>query len=164
MPYFAYGSNLSTARLRQRVASARPLAVASLPRHRLAFHKIGRDGSAKCDARHTDDPRDLVVGVLFDVAADHYAALDAAEGRGAGYERDMVVVLTRDGAQRTAFTYRATHIDPTLLPFDWYLAHVLRGAAEHALPVDYLVRLRRVPSIVDPDPHRAARERSIYPD
>ena len=50
MLYFAYGSNLSSARMAARVPSARVVARAQLPGHALRFHKVGRDGSAKCDA------------------------------------------------------------------------------------------------------------------
>ncbi|TNF88372.1 MAG: gamma-glutamylcyclotransferase, partial [Gammaproteobacteria bacterium] len=39
--YFAYGSNMSPARLQARVPSARPLGVYRLKGHRLSFHKRG---------------------------------------------------------------------------------------------------------------------------
>ena len=38
--YFAYGSNLSTPRLRARVPSARKLESAVLTHHRLVFHNL----------------------------------------------------------------------------------------------------------------------------
>ena len=45
--YFAYGSNLSSPRLRARVPSARPEGVARLEGQRLALDKPGRDGTAR---------------------------------------------------------------------------------------------------------------------
>lgn len=48
--YFAYGSNMSSARLRARVPSCRPIGIAFLPGHELRFHKRSKDGSGKCDA------------------------------------------------------------------------------------------------------------------
>ena len=48
--YFAYGSNMSTARLRGRVPSCKPLGVATLPGHALRFHKRSADKSGKCNA------------------------------------------------------------------------------------------------------------------
>ena len=65
--YFAYGSNLSTPRLRGRVPSACKLGVATLAAHRLVFHKLGRDGSAKCDALYTGRQEDIVRGVVFEM-------------------------------------------------------------------------------------------------
>jgi hypothetical protein len=48
--YFAYGSNMETARLRERMPSAKPLGVAKLSGHELRFHKRSKDGSGKCNA------------------------------------------------------------------------------------------------------------------
>lgn len=50
---FAYGSNMLTDRLRERVPSARPVAVARLAGHSLRWHKVSIDGSGKCDAEAT---------------------------------------------------------------------------------------------------------------
>ena len=83
--YFAYGSNMSIARLRSRVPSARSLGCCRLEEHDLRFHKAGRDGSAKCDALHTGRKQDLVHGVLFRIDALERPALDMAEGLGHGY-------------------------------------------------------------------------------
>lgn len=47
---FSYGSNMSQRRLKARVPSARFIAVAERPDHRLRFHKSAGDGSAKCNA------------------------------------------------------------------------------------------------------------------
>jgi hypothetical protein len=48
--YFAYGSNMSTARLRERMPSCKPLGTATLPGHALRFHKRSTDKSGKCNA------------------------------------------------------------------------------------------------------------------
>jgi hypothetical protein len=45
--YFAYGSNMLTARLRERCPSARPLGLAAAPGYGVAFNKQGMDGSGK---------------------------------------------------------------------------------------------------------------------
>jgi hypothetical protein len=162
MYYFAYGSNMSSRRLWQRLGSARAVAVARLPRHRLCWHKQGRDGSGKCDAAHTGDPGHAVLGVLYDVAAAQRALLDCVEGVGAGYEAIDVGLLLDTGSSVAAFTYRATLIDADTLPFHWYKTHVLRGAREHGLPEEYIARLEAVPSRDDPDRERQRRELLIY--
>ncbi len=160
--YFAYGSNMSLPRLRARVPSARAARRVVLTGHRLAFHKIGRDGSGKCDIAAAARPSDRVHGVLYRIAPDHRAALDAAEGLGRGYATKTVVLTTPAGGQRTAFTYYATAIDDALAPYSWYLQHVLRGAREHALPAAYIAAIAAVAAVADPDRRRSRPELAIY--
>lgn len=150
---FAYGSNMSTRRLRARTPSAQPIGIAQLGGHRLAWHKIGRDGSAKCDVVATGRSENTVWGVLFEIAAVERPLLDAAEGLGRGYEHRVATVLTGSGPV-AAGVYFATHVDPSLRPFDWYLGFVLAGAREHGLPASYLEQIQQVAAVVDPDPVR----------
>lgn len=162
--YFSYGSNMSRRRLEARVRLVGAAVVASLPAHRLAFHKYGRDGSAKCDIQYTADQADRVVGVLFNLSAPAGPVLDKCEGLGNGYQRKQVQVqvLAPDDVPIPAMTYYATRIDPSLKPFKWYLAHVLAGAREHGLPPDYVASIERIKAVDDPDPDRHDREMSIY--
>lgn len=160
--YFAYGSNMSLPRLSARIGTVRKVGVARLPGHALHFHKAGRDGSAKCDVHATGDPRDEVFGVLFEIAVSDRLRLDRFEGLGKGYEIKTVQVISDGGDQLEAFTYYATHIDPTLQPYHWYKAHVLHGAAEHALPDAYLEAIHAVPAVDDPNHVRHAAEMAIY--
>ena len=67
MKYLAYGSNMSLNRLRSRTPSARRLGVFELRRHKLKFHKVGQDGSAKCNAFFTGIDTDIVEGVGFEI-------------------------------------------------------------------------------------------------
>ncbi len=115
--YFAYGSNMSTARIRRRVGSAAMVSRAYLPGYRLQFHKRGADGSAKCDIVHTRSRHDTVHGVLFQVHSDEMLTLDCYEGLGKGYEKKQVTVYLPDGSTRIAATYYATHIDASLQPY-----------------------------------------------
>lgn len=136
--YFAYGSNMSTPRLRARAPSARAVGIARLPAHAHRWHKIGRDGSGKCDIVHTGCGEDAVWGVLFALSRDDKRALDRAEGLGVGYQEKTVRVETEAGP-RAASTYCAKpdQTDPSLRPAAWYKAHVQRGAREHGLPAAY---------------------------
>ncbi len=160
MLYFAYGSNMSTPRLGSRLGMVRNVDVAELAGYRLAFHKVGADGSGKCDAFRTDRPDDAVIGVLYDMDADQKPVLDACEG--CGYVARQVRLSLRSGARIAAFTYCAAHIDDGLKPFGWYMQHVLRGATEHGLPADYIRRIRAIEAMADFDLLRHAREMSIY--
>lgn len=150
---FAYGSNMSSRRLLARTPSASALGIARLAGYRLAWHKVGQDGSAKCDIVRTGTDDDHVWGVLYRIAVVDRAALDHAEGLGRGYDYRQIEVVASSGLV-TAGVYVATHIDPTLRPFDWYWRHVVDGAAEHGLPHPYQQALRQVIAVADPHPSR----------
>ena len=162
--YFAYGSNMSTPRIRRRIQSARVLSSACLAGHCLRFRKKSIDGSAKCDIELTRVGEDRVHGVVYEIPVSEKNVLDRYEGLGNGYEDKQVSIVVPGGEVITATTYFATHIDASLKPFHWYKEHVLRGAYEHALPGDYVANIEAVHSIPDPDRDKHATELSIYGD
>lgn len=65
--YFAYGSNMSSVRLKERAPSSRAVGVAQLPEYVLKFHKRSKDGSGKCNALFTGVATDVVFGVVFEM-------------------------------------------------------------------------------------------------
>lgn len=160
--YFAYGSNMSTPRLRARTPSAKRVCTARLQGHRLVFHKKGRDGSGKCDIFHTGETGAVVHGVVFRVLLSDKPFLDRHEGLGSGYETKPVSLTDETGEPLSALTYFATDIDAGLNPYHWYKDHVLRGAIEHNLPHDYIRIIQSVVSIPDPDPENHRKELSVY--
>lgn len=163
MYYFAYGSNMSIRRLRVRVPSAMRHGVAILQKHLLKFHKVSqKDGSAKCDAKETGRPEDRVIGVIFDLPESQKPELDRQEGLGCGYGQKDVSVQLSDSTVIESFTYFATRIDPDLKPWHWYKEHVLKGAVENGLPVEYIQEIEAVESIADPDVERHKRELTVY--
>jgi hypothetical protein len=162
MLYFSYGSNMSYRRLSQRTPSAEFVCVATLSHHRLRFHKTGRDRSAKCDALFTGKAEDVVFGVVFRIAPAERRHLDHAEGLGQGYEAKKVALISAAREPVEAFTYYATAIDPSLLPYHWYKQHVLIGCRENRLPPAYVDQIASIASIEDPDTERALREMSIH--
>jgi cation transport regulator ChaC len=137
--YFAYGSNMSTVRLRERMPSCMPLGVATLPDHLLRFHKRSTDKSGKCNAFASGNGSS-VIGVMFSFDPAERAKLDKAEGVGSGYEHAMVTVIDDKGRRRKVLTYLATpnYIDDSLKPYSWYKDFVLAGAAQHGLPSQYI--------------------------
>jgi gamma-glutamylcyclotransferase len=151
---FAYGSNMLTRRIRERVQSARAIDAGLLRGHVLRWHKVGKDGSGKCDVFESTLPEEQVHGVVYEIAAAEKPQLDMAEGVGYGYAEKQVEVATSIGTV-TAWVYYATNVDPSLLPFTWYKVLVVAGAMEHALPADYVSRLESAPAKVDPDHARA---------
>lgn len=154
--YFAYGSNLCSARMRERVPSARVVGVGRVEGRRLAFHKRGRDGSGKADA--VAQAGSQIWGVVYAIDPEDRAALDRAEG---GYRAVEAEVRLTDGRTLRAFLYGAlpTRLDPGLRPFGWYKAYLVDGAREHGLPPAYVAALEALEALEDPDPDRDGRNR-----
>ena len=154
--YFAYGSNMLTRRLRERTPSALSIGTATLAGHELRWHKVSKDGSAKCDFVPGSSPQSCVHGVVFEIANADMAALDLAEGLGMGYRKEVVEVACAQGVIE-AWTYRATNIDHLALPYTWYKVLVVAGAREHGLPRSYVDALTAVATKDDPQPERTAQ-------
>ena len=162
LKYFAFGSNLASARLLQRIPAASVSCVATLSEHQLCWRKNDRGQSGKCDIDFTGDRDHLVYGVLYHMTHDEKLELDVYETAGFGYDHKTVEVTTLLGDSIEAFTYFALDIDHSQQPFHWYKEHVLRGALEHDFPLHYVEQIRATPSIDDHDPQRHQRELSIY--
>jgi cation transport regulator ChaC len=161
--YFAYGSNMSTARLRKRMPSCKPLGIARLPAHALRFHKRSTDKSGKCNAFACGNDNS-VIGVLFSFDPIERAKLDEAEGVGSGYEHAMVTVINDKGRRRKVLTYLATpdYIDDSLKPYGWYKEFVLAGGREHGLPPEYLAEyIESVEAVEDPNKAQDERQRTV---
>ena len=156
---FAYGSNMLSARLLQRVPGAQPIGSAILRGHTLRWHKIAKDGSGKCDivVREGDS---VVYGVLYEIPPHEKANLDQAEGLGFGYEEKEVTVESGSGTH-TATAYYATNTNPSILPFTWYKALVVAGAVEHGLPLEYVEGLRAIEAKHDPDAQQHAQNMAL---
>jgi len=163
MLYFAYGSNMSSSRLKQRAPSAELQGRFALRQHDLRFHKIGKDGSAKCDAYFTAVEKDVIFGILYRINRGDKPALDRAEGLGDGYDEKQVFVFAGDGSRSRATTYVASQIDKNLKPFTWYVNHLLVGAANVRLPESYIEqKIVGVEAVEDNDKERDARQRAIH--
>ena len=159
--YFAYGSNMSTVRLRERMPSCKPIGIATLPGHALRFHKRSTDKSGKCNAFATGNDEN-VIGVLFSFDPSERAKLDEAEGVGSGYKHAIVTIINDKCRWRKVLTYLATpdYIDDSLKPYSWYKYFVLEGGREHGLPPEYIANyIQSVETIEDPDKARAKTQR-----
>lgn len=149
-------------RLRKRVQSARLVGVYALKNHDLRFHKVGRDGSAKCDAFFTGSNSEAVKGVVFDIDPKDVITLDKAEGLGKGYKKKTMQVTNSAGHWLEVFMYVATNINDSLLSFSWYKHHVLVGAKSVGLPSGYIARIQSIKAIKDPDKAREQRELAVH--
>lgn len=137
--YFAYGSNLSPARMRERVAGAEALGAARLDGFRLCLDKCGRDGSGKANLR--EDTAEVVWGALYRFDVDEWPRLDAFEP---GYERIEVPIVLR-GTALTGHTYRSHRLTQDPIPFAWYKRLLVEGARAHDLPGAWIQFLESLP-------------------
>lgn len=158
--YFAYGSNLSTPRLKARTPSASVVGSALLDHHALRFNKRGSDGSAKCSF----DPKagEVLHGVLYRVQATERSILDRVEGVGCGYDALEVSVRIDSGESVKALTYRASDAYRTSHLPAWYRTHVLFGMMEHGFSPRMVHDTSIVDTVWDPNPLRRSKELAIY--
>lgn len=159
---FAYGSNMSVRRLRERVPSAKPLGIGWLPGYRLVFRKKSKDGSGKCDI--VPSRAYTVFGVLFEIDSSEEEVLDQFEGLNGGYLKKGCNVRVAERRYMPAFTYYADpkRVDSELKPYTWYLNHVVIGAEEASLPEAYVQNIRATESIKDSNQKRERWERKLY--
>jgi gamma-glutamylcyclotransferase len=158
--YFAYGSNMLTARLARRCPSVQVIGQACAEGYDVMFANRSVDASGKAMLTRAD-ARQRHFGVLFEIDSADLAGLDLAEGP--GYERvDRFPVVHAGGLRPDcAVTYRARDVDSSLRPYDWYLALVIQGAIEHGLPAAQIGRLQATAFIRDPEPGRRGRQEAL---
>lgn len=154
---------MCTGRLRDRVSSAKAVAVAQLYGHRFAFEKRSNDGSAKGNAAETKRDSDFVWGVVFDIDLAQKPDLDRAEGLGHGYSEKMVTVTDRtDKRYECVMYYAQPNHWVSDQPYSWYKRFVVEGAVQHSLPQEYIDQHLGAPADKqDPDKARDARKRKI---
>ena len=161
---FAYGSNLHLNRIQRRAPSAQSLGIGYVNGRRLEYRKRSVDGSAKADARPTNNPADQVWGAVYRVSARDKKSLDHYESLGVGYDEfhvDVKKIAREQSLNAVIYVARREMIDDTLHPYAWYVDFVRHGALQHCLPFCYINRQINVKSIVDPNPDRNTTNRLI---
>jgi len=150
--YAAYGSNLHPGRLADRVPSSQLLGKSYIANRTLQFHKLGKDGSAKCNILERGAG---VYVAVFEMNGEEKATLDKIEGR--GYD-DVSIQVPGFGE---CFTYVASpsHIRSDLHPFDWYKEMVILGCRKLDFPGEYTADIESAVTNRDPD---TARHQSMW--
>jgi gamma-glutamylcyclotransferase (GGCT)/AIG2-like uncharacterized protein YtfP len=140
--YFAFGSNLPSARLLERAPSARVLGAARLEGFRLCLDKLASDGSGKVNLAR--DAAATVWGAVFTLDPGEIGTLDGFEP---GYTRISVsVTLEAGGGALEAQTYLSELRSQGLRARAWYRALILAGAREHGLPAAWIEQLELLPA------------------
>lgn len=160
--YLAYGSNLHPVRLQRRTPSCRIIGQAILTSYRLQFHKLGKDGSGKCNAFFTGNADDRVIGIIYKINYDDKSALDDAEGAGYGYNIEEFSIKSENN-RYNVFSYLAdpAYIEDSVSPFSWYKNLVIHGAKFHRFPDTYIKNIESVGEIQDPDRARHQKLQQI---
>jgi len=150
--YFAYGSNMSAARLFE--GRLKPEGVAwgdrlggRLDGWRLTFDKQARTPPGAGAGNIVMAAGEVVHGTLNALSPRGFDVLDIHEGVAGGhYERRMLPVVRADNGETVeAIVYVALKVSAGLRPTRDYLGHLLAGG--DLLPADYLERLKATPTI-----------------
>lgn len=148
--YFAYGSNLRSAQMERLCPGHAFVAAARLDGHRLAFTLPDEEWAGGV-ADLLPSPGDAVWGALYRISADDLAALDRYEqfdpaGPPAlnAYDRRRIDVALANGTiHRGVWCYFVHQPHGHVAPSTAYRTALLEGAAERALPADYVLSMHR---------------------
>lgn len=163
MKIFSYGSNMLTARIKDRIESYQFYSTGYVKGYSLKFHKLSKDTSGKASIFYTGNQEDLVWGVIGEINDEDKSNLDKYEGLGKGYNEKSITVVLKNNSTMEATVYVADEefIDDKLLPFDWYKDFVLNGAIENSLPKDYIENIRLVDFRIDDNKERREKNYKI---
>ena len=152
MLYFAYGSNLEWAQMKQRCRLAKFVCRAKLPAYRLAFtlKSVSRDCGV---ADVLPDQTREVWGVVYELPDNQLKKLDKREGYrpGRSYEKnqytrqDQYVWPDGDAKRPLLVTLYLGNLqlDPPL-PSDDYKKLIVDGAKHWDLPAEYIRQLESI--------------------
>ena len=144
--YFAYGSNLDTARLETRLKHIPESKPARLPDYRLIFDKKAKNGEGTY-ANIVRAPGSEVWGVVYFFDSTDLALLDKCEGVSGGhYEHEHLEVEIENGVLVQAISYKACSkwIALECRPTMEYLRHVIEGARNHGLSETYIDQVTKI--------------------
>lgn len=157
---FSFGSNMSSSRLLARLPNATRIGTAILAGYELTFDMVSTDGSGKGNVRPSNDKNAQVYGVVYQLNDAEKTILDAIEGP--RYDCVDIQVTLLDGQQVAAHCYIANTTDAQILPYDWYMQHVHRGALEAGVPNAYSDAIKSRPTCQNSDSARAAIEFAVH--
>ena len=141
MNYFAYGSNMSTAYIRDYCPSATFIMRASLPNYEIQFRRYSTDLKGGISSI-IETPGQMVQGVLYDIEEAELDALDILEDVPQGiYLRETFLVLGEDGAWYQGDLYRVANPAGPYTPSKKYVDFMVTGAKEHGIDAAYTAKL-----------------------
>ena len=142
MLYFAYGSNMDPAQMRQRCPGSEAIGIGVLRGYALCFPR--RSYTRGCGVASIEPAAEQEVwGVVYRLAAADLASLDSFEGYRADgpvhenrYNR-VAITVEVDAVPTDVETYIAISQENPPPPNEAYLAQLRAGATHHRLPDEY---------------------------
>jgi len=132
MLYFAYGSNMNTAQMKERCPNAKKLRKAILYGFRFIINSRG-----VATIIETQKDKDIVEGGLYEVGDDCLASLDYYEGVKKKYYYRKKVEIIYQNKKMEAITYIAEDQEEGN-PRNGYIEKIIQGAEEFRLSKDYI--------------------------
>lgn len=152
MLYFAYGSNMSRAQMRQRCPAHELIGTAVLKDHALCFPRSSPVRLCGV-AGLVEHPGGEVWGVIYRLSDSDLAALDKREGYDPfqpfhvnRYNRQAVTVLMNCEPLH-CLTYFARSEPGKHVPSTDYMTAIVTGAMENGLPAQYVASLRAIATL-----------------
>jgi len=137
--YFAYGSNMNLAQMKQRCLSPKVLGIARLPGYKVEFYGYSAIwvGAQETVVR---DQQSEVWGVLYELQFYDCESLDTYQdarvnGMGA-YFHYPVEVINIDQGTIDAIIYKKDVLKEAKFPSTEYLDFIVQGAIEQGLPAE----------------------------
>lgn len=136
--YFAFGSNMSAQRMKERLGWSPSRSGAILSNYEMVFNKHSNDGG-KANIMYSHGF--LVEGILYSVNEEDLLILDKYEGVAANqYKRHEVVVSNNSNSSIKAIAYKALNTAEVSAPTEDYLNHILKG--KKFLTHEYYLQLK----------------------
>jgi len=141
--YFAYGSNLKTSRLRDRIGKWERDQKAILRGYKRTFAKGYYDHkSGKANIRQSDN--DIVEGAIYLITEEQLKKLDLKEGVEKCVYKRMPVNVESSGEKIEAQTYVMSNEICTLKPSKEYLNLIIEGLEEHCYGPDVVEKVKAI--------------------
>ena len=144
--YFAYGSNMSAARMKQRLGWEAPRRAATLKDFQLVFDQAGFNDPSWSPANIRSDHGGLVEGIVYEVEEKDLKILDGYEKY---YQRLEVKVMAAKEINLDAVTYLSKKPRGEKPPTQEYLNFLLEGKS--FLSWKYFDELSRI-QVISEDP------------
>lgn len=136
--YFAYGSNMSAQRMRERLGWSPFRYGVILLDYKLIFNKQSNDGG-KANIQYS--PGNKVEGIIYHVYEDDLFQLDYFEGvADSHYKRQQIKVHDGNASTISAVTYIALKTGEVSAPTEQYLNYILEG--QKFLSPEYFTKLK----------------------
>ena len=160
MVLFAFAGNMDVAEFAKTVPSAKKIGVAKLPGYRFLFNKTAEDQSSKANIALSNDPNDVVWGILIQLNDNEKGNFYNGETWSIDFKLEHVNCIGADEKVHPAeaFVAQPHALNTHLLPYDWYHQKVITLAKNAGLPAEYIGKISAMPFKVDPDDARRQKK------